>query len=1222
MALPKYSVLQIRPAKDSITGQAAFIEFLASLRTSLKAGFMDRLLGTYETICLEIVNLNQTTFFIISCPERMEHLVRSQIAAQYPTALITPMKDYLSDWLNHGQSAVGQLVLTAPSYFSINSTLDDKIDQMASILGSLARVPAGQAAIVQICLFAPPKNWQKSARSQLETVTPATATDPAKSKPSPFKAIIEKKLLFQAFSCDIRLAAITPSASASSQLLSQLAAAFGTYSLSEGNSFALKVPKYSGSLSKLKQMIIDRSAKYSNQYQYLNYGEITSIFHLPGILLAPIKGIAWGKTLKGEAPINLPVDENIPESERHLYNFFGKTEYKNHMAVFGMKKGMDRLRHTYILGKSGTGKSTLIGRMAINDIQHGEGVAFVDPHGDAAEVLLDYIPESRIGDVAYLDPSVPEKSFWMNPLYVKTPAQGEMVASSIVSIFSKLYGNSWGPRLEYILRNTLLTLVYKPETTLADVPRILTNKEFREKECLVHVTDPILVNFWRDEYDKYSEKFQTEAIAPILNKVGQFVTSPTIRDIINHPKSTVDFEDMMNSGKIIILNLPQGKIGEDNAALLGAMFISQIQIAAMNRANIKESERREFFLYVDEFQNFATSSFVKILAEARKYKLGLILANQYIAQLPEEIQNAIFGNVGTVMSYVVGASDADRIVKELNSLYTPDELVGLGKYQLAMKMSVDSQMTQPFSAYALPLPDTMTHQKEKVLVSTYEKYYRKIEPMDMSQVTSIMTPAAKRFTEPPYIPKALRTPENSPSDFKSQPNISSSSSSTSPDSSLRSPSFRAESRNLTPSTPYTPKPAYQPQLPPTPTLSKPNTYKIPPSGVPIKLEEINKPTPANTKKSSLVIPTAVEESQTTIKSTPVVIPGLTRNPSNNSNNSSSLLGGKSDVASSLRQTTTPLKDPTLEEMDELRKQGLRPSIVGCFFNNKKILLAYQKTFNQWLLPQGGVENKEAIKDAFSKELSEEVTEDFIKKCDTNIKLVAVDKIEFPPSKQGLRDMSTDSGDSVVMKGKYYYFYATEVKDTDITIGATEFDDIKWLNFEEAYKLIKETNTGGRLRMIMNLLNTLKEKGLLSTNQPNNHGSESENRPIKPRLNASPGRLSDEEPRNFQNGSFGSGPINRNSGSQLHTSPSLGGRSNRFSGGNTSSQSSSGGNSTNPRHSILLDPAPVIPGRINVPAGASRGPDTSTAGPMDVASTVSQSDVTKSTSDADVSGTIY
>ncbi len=1032
MALPKYSVLQIRPAKDSLAGQTVFIEFLASLRSSLRDGFWERFLGTFETISLEIVNLNQTTFFIISCPERMEPLIKAQVAAQYPTALITPMKDYLPDWLNHGKVAVAQLALSGPAHLSLNSTLDDKVDQMASILGSLARIPEGQAVIIQICLFAPPANWQKNIRGVLEKGIPSK--DPLKpSSPHPQKAIIEKKLAYQAYSCDIRLAAITADSKLSSQLLSQIAAAFGTYSLSEGNSLSLRSPKNPSSVEKLKQMILDRSAKYSNQFQFLNYGEITSLYHLPGALLAPIKGIAWGKTLKGEAPINLVVDEGIPDSEKNKYNFFAKTEFKSHMAVFGMKKGIDRLRHTYILGKSGTGKSTLIGRMAINDIQHGEGVAFVDPHGDAAETLLDFVPESRINDVAYLDPSVKGKSFWMNPLYVKNPEQGEMVASSIVSIFSKLYGNSWGPRLEYILRNTLLTLVYKPETTLADVPRILTNKDFREKECLVHVTDPVLVNFWRDEYDKYSEKFQTEAIAPILNKIGQFVTSPTIRDIINHPKSTVDFEDMMNTGKIIILNLPQGKIGEDNAALLGAMFISQIQIAAMNRANMAEEKRKDFFLYVDEFQNFATSSFVKILSEARKYRLGLILANQYIAQLPEEIQNAIFGNVGTVMSYVVGASDADRIMKELNNLYTADDLVGLGKYQLAMKMSVESQMTQPFSSYALPLPDTFTHQKEKVLAATYERYYRKIEPMDMSQVTSAMTPAAKRFTEAPYVPKVAGK-----IDFRPQNN--------------NSP--RADS--------YTPKPQYVPQLGPQYQGKPPLTSPGP------------------------VAPALVGNSASVSEKIdkPYFVPIPVQQPNNSNTPVIASLVPEPKQSPSPRAEITPPKDPTKEDLDTLRKQGMRPSVVGCFLNDKKILLVYQKTFNLWQLPQGGIENNEDLYEAFDKELSGEVTDDFVKTVE-NKKLISTDKIEFPPSKQGLRDMKTDSGEAVTMKGKFYYFVTADTKNTTIVTDATEFSDYKWLNFDESYKLIKETNTGGKLRIYTELLHLLKNKGLLLSNSKDN-----------------------------------------------------------------------------------------------------------------------------------------
>lgn len=1029
MSASKYSVLQIKPAKDSLIGQSAFIQFLASLRSSLKSSFMDRLFGTHETISLEIINLNQTTFFVVACPEKMEHLVKSQLAAQYPTALITSMQDYLPLWLNHGKPLFGRLVLTGPSILPINAVDDAKTDQMASIIGGLSRIPVGQSAVIQVCLYASPKGWQKAARTQIEA---GVGSDPLKPKPHPQKALIELKLAYQAFATDIRIAAITEDESSSKQLFGQISASFGTYTSSEGNGFKPKIPK-PNQQELLKKSMIERSVRHASQDQYLNYLEISAIYHLPGELMTSIKSISWGKSLKGEAPLNLNVDENIPESERHLYNFFAKTEFKNHMATFGMKKGIDRLRHTYILGKSGTGKSTLIGRMAINDIQHGEGIAFVDPHGDAAETLLDYIPESRIDEVAYLDPSVSGKSFWLNPLYVKNPAQGEMVASSIVSIFSKLYGNSWGPRLEYILRNTLLTLVYKPETTLADVPRILTNKQFREEECLVHVKDPVLVNFWRDEYDKYSEKFQTEAIAPILNKVGQFVTSPTIRDIINHPKSTVDFEDMMNTGKIVILNLPQGKIGEDNAALLGAMFISQIQIAAMNRANMAEEDRRDFFLYVDEFQNFATSSFVKILSEARKYRLGLILANQYIAQLPEEIQNAIFGNVGTVMSYVVGASDADRIMKELNNLYTADDLVGLGKYQLAMKMSIGSQMSMPFSSHALPLPDTKTNLKDRVIKATEEKYYRNIEPMIAPSPINIDSQSDNRGGQRQYSSgqsnrsQGQYTPRQ---DNYRQDNAQSN----------NRPDYRQDTRpnNQQLSTQTYPKPQI------SSSDNKPN------QSFPIE-EKVEK---------TYFVPLLVEENKNT------------------------------NIASSTDKSTEPLKkptqstpliEPTIELLDSIRKEGFRPSVVGCFINNKKILLVYQKTFNLWQLPQGGIENKSTLNEAFTKEMSEEVTEDFVKNISTKTELIAEDKIEFPPSKQNLRDMKLDDGEEIVMKGKYYYFILAQSSSSDITIGATEFDDYKWLSYDEAIKLVKDTNTGGKLRITTSILNKIKEKGLIEYN---------------------------------------------------------------------------------------------------------------------------------------------
>ncbi|HSV94826.1 MAG TPA: NUDIX domain-containing protein [Spirochaetia bacterium] len=992
MALPKYSVLQIRPAKDSLTGQAAFIEFLASIKSSLKASFLDRLLNTFETITLEISNLNQTTFFVIACPERLEHLVRSQIAAQYPTALISPMKDYLGDWLDHGQPQMGQLVLSSPSMLPINVTEDEKVDQMTAILGSLSRIPSGQAAVVQICLFAAPGNWQKALRKSLEPM-PVAEGQP-KPQPSTQKPIIERKLAFQAFGCDVRLAAISQDENTSKQLLTQLSAAFGTYALSEGNSFKLKIPK-AGSHDKLKQMIIERSAKYSNQYQYLNYSEIAAIYHFPGFNLANIKGIAWGKTLRGEPPVNLPIAEDMSEEEKQEVNFFAKTEFKNRMVSFGMKKGEDRRRHVYILGKSGTGKSTLLANMAISDIRHGEGMALVDPHGDTAEHLLDYIPADRINDVAYLDPSVVGKSFHLNPLYVKNQAYAELVASGIVSIFSKLYGNSWGPRLEYILRNTLLTLVAKPGATLLDVPRLLTNKVYRE-EYLAAVQDPVLHNFWHDEYDKYSEKFQSEAISPILNKVGQFITSPTIRDIISHPTSTVDFEDLMNNGKIIILNLPQGKIGEDNAALLGAMFISQIQIAAMNRANMAESDRKDFFLYVDEFQNFATTSFIKILSEARKYRLNLILANQYTAQLPIEIQDAIFGNAGTLMSFVVGAADANRLMNELGNFYTQDDLVGLARYQIIVKISVNASISNPFSATTLPLPENKSGNREKIIAMSEEQFYRKTEALDMSQA-SIYAP-----TTPPR--QEYRHPQKP----------------------------RDNDRSYTQSTPY--RPQQQSPRPFTPQ-SRP-------------------------------------ESQ----STPII--------------------ARSEAT---RQSPTS-KEPTLDDLDKDRVEGLRPSVVGCFLNSGKILFVYQKIHQLWQLPQGGVDNHEDLVQAFKREMTEEIGEEFVKQTSFKPTLFSADKIEFPPDKQGLRELKLDSGADVTMKGKKYYFlYATSVSVNLKFPSDEEYSDFKWVNFNEALELAKSSAQGGKLRITTAALEILKSKDLLSSgnniNNPKNTYGSKPNPPI-------------------------------------------------------------------------------------------------------------------------------
>ena len=401
---------------------------------------------------------------------------------------------------------------------------------------------------------------------------------------------------------------------------------------------------------------------------------------------------------------------------------FAKTEFKNQARIFGIKEA-DLRRHFYVIGKSGTGKSTLLSNMIINDLKHGKGVGVIDPHGDLVETVLNYIPKSRINDVIIIDPTDPEAVVKLNLFEGGSTVHRELIASGIVAIFQKLYAHSWGPRLEYILRNTLLTLLSQ-NAKLEDILRMLTDAHYRAK-VIDRMDDLVLKSFWEEEFNKLQERQRTEAISPILNKVGQFVTSPLIRNIVNTNQSSFSIEDAMNQGKILIVNLSQGKLGEDNTALLGAMLITKIQLAAMNRVYLPEEERRDFHLYIDEFQNFATTSFIKILSEARKYRLSLILANQYIAQIPDDIKAAIFGNVGSMASFILGAQDAEFMNKEFGNRYSQEDLVSLARYQIVVKLMIDNHSSNPFPAYTLPQASSANQNKEKVIKVSRERYAKR-----------------------------------------------------------------------------------------------------------------------------------------------------------------------------------------------------------------------------------------------------------------------------------------------------------------------------------------------------------------------------------------------------------------------------------------------------------------------------------------------------------------
>jgi len=405
---------------------------------------------------------------------------------------------------------------------------------------------------------------------------------------------------------------------------------------------------------------------------------------------------------------------------------FAKTNFRGEEHIFGIKKD-DRRRHTYVIGKTGMGKTTLLENMVISDIRAGNGVAVVDPHGDFSEKILNFVPSSRINDVIYFNPADIDYPIAFNVMEQVDPKYKHLVASGLIGVFKKIWADSWGPRLEYLLRNVILGLLEYPGSTLLGVPRMLVDKEYRKK-VVNKITDPVVKAFWVDEFTKYSNQFTVEAISPIQNKVGQFLSSSLVRNIISQTHSAMDMKEIMDNKKILIMNLAKGRIGEDYSALLGAMLITKIQLAAMGRVDTPEEERKDFYLYVDEFQNFATESFADILSEARKYRLDLIIAHQYISQLEEPVSDAVFGNVGTIITFRVGAADAEFLEKEFEPVFMMNDLVNLAKYDIYLKLMIDGVSGDAFSATSLPpMIATEKSSLEKIIKVSRERYSSKRE---------------------------------------------------------------------------------------------------------------------------------------------------------------------------------------------------------------------------------------------------------------------------------------------------------------------------------------------------------------------------------------------------------------------------------------------------------------------------------------------------------------
>ncbi|QQR64897.1 type IV secretion system DNA-binding domain-containing protein [Candidatus Kaiserbacteria bacterium] len=383
--------------------------------------------------------------------------------------------------------------------------------------------------------------------------------------------------------------------------------------------------------------------------------------------------------------------------------FFAKTDARGKNVQFGIK-AKDRQRHVYVIGKTGMGKSTLLENMAVQDILNGEGLAFIDPHGSAAETLLKYIPEHRINDVLYFAPFDTEHPVSFNIMEDVGPDKRHLVVSGLMSVFKKIWIDAWSARMEYILQNTLMALLEYPGSTLLGVNRMLSDKDYRNL-VVANVKDPGVKSFWVDEFAKYNERYMQEAGDAIKNKIGQFTANPIIRNIIGQPKSSFDIREMMDNKKILIMNLSKGLIGESNANLLGSMLTTRIYLAAMSRADLSPEKMREmpnFYFFVDEFQSFANATFANILSEARKYHLNLTIAHQYITQMEEEVRDAVFGNVGTIVSFRVGPLDAEFLETIFTPQFLATDIVNLGFAQVYMSLMIDGIGSQPFSAVTLP----------------------------------------------------------------------------------------------------------------------------------------------------------------------------------------------------------------------------------------------------------------------------------------------------------------------------------------------------------------------------------------------------------------------------------------------------------------------------------------------------------------------------------------
>lgn len=737
-------VMQILVPRENDRTPLAAEQMFASIH-----GILGDSIKSFDLISFEISSTGDDGIkFYVVIPQHLAKFVEGQIYAQYPNADIRYVADYCEKKNPDMKLFVttGEVELEKDFIFPIKTFRNFEVDPLAAITGAISDLKLGQSAWIQIIVRPVSNYWQSSSKRYITAIrdgknpygesfwdklsslfagvgkslsnmggdSEPQRKEVVKLEPGQEEELaeIENKMLKLGFEFGIRVVTKASTQIESEQILRDIVASFKQFTTAHLNTFVHSVPVKDGN-----SIYSDYIKRYlpSDVVDILNIEELASLYHMPNISVET-PNIAWSRSKKLEPPMNLPksTDDGVTA--------FAQTDYRGSRVEFGIKRE-DRRKHFYILGKTGVGKSTVFKNMFISDILRGEGACIVDPHGELVEELLDHIPPERVDDVIYFNPTDTQYPIGFNLLELKDKSQRDLIADGVVEVFKKQFGDSWGPRLQYILTNTVATALDAQGTTLLSVPRLLMDRNYR-KFILKHVEDPILVKFWEEEFAQMSQnqKLLSEAVSPIQNKVGRFISSAVTRNIIGQVKSTIDLREIMDNKKILLVNLAQGKLGEETASLLGGMIITRLQSTALERVDVSADQRNDFFLFVDEFQNFATDSFAKILSEARKFKLDLCMTNQYIDQLPLTVRQAIFGNVGTLGSFVVSQSDAAILEKEFAPNISASDLVSLDAHSMYIKLCIDGMTSNTFSAVSLAPRFEPFGLKEQVIASSREKY--------------------------------------------------------------------------------------------------------------------------------------------------------------------------------------------------------------------------------------------------------------------------------------------------------------------------------------------------------------------------------------------------------------------------------------------------------------------------------------------------------------------